>query len=234
MPRYAVMPLCPSGHTALPAIISFPPDPTTFRWSGPLPFWFGRLPSYPLPAGLLVCLLRLSVGEVPSPSLALSLPSLPRIASRRGRCGSPFLPIFSPLLGASRFPLYDYLEFFGFFRCLLQPVFCFLFFSEASLAYNFHSRLWLDMFDVCSTDSFALLYTSSSPTLSLFPTDHSLPLSLLLPQFLSPSSCIPWLDLIGLRERYTCHITFTHIPRRVTAGIHAGGNIHPPALSVFF
>jgi hypothetical protein len=98
--RYAAMPVSPYRFTR----DHFPPDQHSGWWSGPSPFFFRLVVTH----CRLACLLAMTIGEGIFSFLLVSLGSLslfcPGFFSRRGRCGSPFVPYPAPLHGVS-FPL---------------------------------------------------------------------------------------------------------------------------------
>lgn len=120
--RYAAMPVSPYRFTRdhLP-LTNFPAGGLA-----PRPF-----PSdLPLPRYQLDCLLAITIGEGILTFLLVSLGSFclycPGFISRRGRCGSPFVPYPAPLHGVS-FPLVSLsgvLRLFG--VCLARPLRSFL------------------------------------------------------------------------------------------------------------
>lgn len=210
------MPLCRYARLAIPLYprSSFPPDDQHSGGLGHVHFLLAWV--CPVTHCQLACLLRLSGRIPPLPSRVplLFLPILPRIYFTPGKMWIPPSFLSSPLHGVSQFPLYHYLEFLEFLASL-QPVFCFSFFVGV-FACNLHSRLW-----ICSVplfDPFSSLYISSPNSITPF-TPTTLPPSRLLSRFTYHPHAPSWLDLIDLRERYTCHIMFTHIPCRETAGV---------------
>lgn len=176
-------PLCRYAYLAIPLYPrSSPPDQHSGRWPGLRPFlsWLEGRPVTHCQLAQPACLLRL-LGRIPPLPFAClcSLSILPRIIPRRGRCGAPFPSLSSPLLGASRSPLYHYLEFLGFLG-VPSAVLCFLFFPDI-FACALYSRLW-----ICSVFLLIRLRSLRPLTLSFRPITP-FPTTMI---YLS-SSCIP-------------------------------------------
>lgn len=190
------MPLCPTDHTALPALISLAPGTVDTRHN-----WTSSRPTHcqlAQPACLLACLLACRGGFPPQAPFPFACLLLFKLGS--SLCPAPDNPTLGKMWISLPFSP----------PCLVPSVGPVPLVSLSRYTLDYGSTL--DLFGSFSPPC-------SPPKLPLFPTDQ-----LTFPTSIMHTGC----DLVDLRERYTCHITFPHIPRRITATagcVHAGGNI---------
>lgn len=182
--RYAAMPISTYRFTRDHLL---PPDQHSRRWSGPpVPFLLAR-GGCPVTHCQLACLLA-TIREDSFPSFRVplvSLPILPRIFSRQGRCGSPSFPILPPPYLVPPAPTSPCIIIWSSWvsSASLQP--CPAFFFLWGRIFCLQPILsTLELFGVLF-DSFPLS-TPPFPLVFVFPTDH--PPSLTISTFF-PSSC---------------------------------------------